>query len=102
MAAFLAPLSRDVLNLVYLGMKERLAELFAAEPALANFASPTFGTTPLFVLPDDEEEALEMTEFLLAHGADPSLRNKEGVTAEEAARKRGLVDAADLMRDGKG
>jgi ankyrin repeat protein len=96
-AELLAPLSRDVLNLTYLGMRERLRELFAADPSLANAIHPRAGITPLFCLPDDEDEAVEMTEFLLAHGANPNVRNSEDLTAEQAARKRGLIDAADLM-----
>jgi hypothetical protein len=40
----------------------------------------------------------ELTTVLLAHGADAGLRNNGGITAGEAARKRGLDDAADLMR----
>ena len=96
-AAFLAPLSRDVFNLTSLGIKERLRELFTADPALVNAIHPRAGVTPLFCLPDDEDEAAHMTEFLIAHGADPNLENKEGITAEQAARNRGLVDAADLM-----
>jgi uncharacterized protein len=102
MAALLAPLSRDVSELTFLGMTERLGVLFAEEPSLVNAPHPTFGTRPLFALPDDEDEALEVTRFLLAHGADPSIKNKEGVTAEEVARKRGLIDAADLMRGDDG
>jgi uncharacterized protein len=98
MAALLAPLSRDLLNLTYLGMKERLRELLAAEPALANTPSPKKGVTPLFCLPDDEEDAVEMTELLLAHGADPGIKDRDGRTAEQVARERGLFDAADLMR----
>ncbi len=97
-AALLAPLSRDLLSLTHLGMKERLRELLAAEPALANARHPKNGVTPLFCLPDDEEGAVEMTEFLLAHGADPGIKDLDGRTAEQAARARGLFDAADLMR----
>ncbi|MGH8429528.1 MAG: ankyrin repeat domain-containing protein [Solimonas sp.] len=97
-ATLLAPLSRDVLNLTYLGMKDRLHELFATEPALANAVDPRAGVTPLFCLPDDEDQAVEIAELLLAHGADPLIRNKEGLTAEQAARNRGLTDVADLMR----
>lgn len=96
-ASLLAPLSRDVLNLTYLGMTDRLHELFAAEPALANAVDPRAGVTPLFCLPNDEDQAVEIAGFLLAHGADPSVRNKAGLTAEQAARNRGLTDAADLM-----
>jgi ankyrin repeat protein len=96
-ATFLAPLSRDVPNLTYLGMAERLRELFAVDPTLVNAVYPKFDATPLFALPDDEEEAVEMAAALLAHGADPQIRNKDGLTAEQAARMRGLIDAADLM-----
>jgi hypothetical protein len=98
MAALLAPLSRDVLNLTYLGMKDRLRELFAADPALVNVPSPRTGITPLFCLPDEEEDAVEMTELLLAHGADPAFRDSQGRTPEGVARERGLIDAADLMQ----
>jgi hypothetical protein len=97
-AAFLAPLSRDVFELTYLGMKERLRELFAQDPSLANAPHPRAGLTPLFCLPDDEDDALEMAELLLAYDANPDAMNKKGETAEQAARKRGLIDAAELMR----
>jgi len=96
-AAFLAPLSRDVFNLTWLGMAERLRELFAEDPRLANAWAPRAGVTPLFCLPDDEDAAIAMTTLLLAHGADPTTVNNEGLTAEQDARRRGLIDAADLM-----
>ncbi|HEY4251809.1 MAG TPA: ankyrin repeat domain-containing protein [Roseomonas sp.] len=96
-AAFLAPLSRDVPCLVRLGMQDRLRALFAAEPGLVNAPHPRSGNTPLFALPDEEAEALAMAEFLLAQGADPVIRGKDGLTPAEAARKRGLEDAADLL-----
>jgi len=96
-AAFLAPLSRDVFNLTYLGLAERLRELLAEDLQLANAVAPRAGITPLFCLPDDEEKAVSMATLLLAHGADPNFVNKEGLTAEQDARRRGLIDAADLM-----
>jgi ankyrin repeat protein len=96
-AAFLAPLSRDVFNLTYLGMAERLRELFAEDPQLANAVAPRAGITPLFCLPDDEDAAVAITTLLLAHGADPNIVNKDGLTAEQDARRRGLIDAADFM-----
>jgi ankyrin repeat protein len=37
-----------------------------------------------------------MAEFLLAHGADPTRCNRDGLTPAERARQRGLSDAADL------
>ena len=53
---------------------------------LVNAAHPKSGLTPLFALPDDDDEAVEMTMFLLAYGADPNLKNKDGVTPEQAAQ----------------
>jgi ankyrin repeat protein len=96
-AAFLMPLSRDVFNLTYLGMGDRLRELLTEDRQLANAVAPRAGITPLFCLPDDEDAAVEMATLLIAHGADPNIVNKEGLTAEQVARKRGLIDAADLM-----
>jgi ankyrin repeat protein len=96
-AAFLAPLSRDVHNLASLGMKERLRELFAADSTLVNARHARSGSTPLFALPDDEGEAHEMAAFLLDHGADPGIADNDGRTAKEVARARGLLDAAELL-----
>jgi ankyrin repeat protein len=98
-AAILAPLSRDVHNLTTLGMKQRLRELFADEPALVNNRRAQSGMTPLFMLPNDEDAALEMTAFLIDHGADPTIANAAGTTAIQAARARGLLDAAELMEE---
>ncbi len=60
-AALLAPLSRDIPELIYLGMTDRVRELLAADPKLANAVHPKAGITPLFCLPDDEDQAVEMT-----------------------------------------
>jgi hypothetical protein len=99
-AAYLAPLSRDVHNLTYLGFKDRLAELFAADPSLVNSRHGRIGCTPLFVLPADEAQAMEMAAFLLAHGADPNIKNPEdGLTAEQGLRRHGLIELADFLRD---
>ena len=97
MAAFLAPLSRDVMNLTYLGMAERLRELLTADPALITWVHPRTGNTLLYALPDDEEKAAEMATLLLTQGADPGVINNEGITAEQSARKRGLIAAADII-----
>jgi ankyrin repeat protein len=98
-AAFLAPLSRDVHNLTYLGFKGRLAELFAADPSLVNVRHDRLGCTPLFVLPANKEDAMEMATFLLDHGADPNIRDStDGLTAEEGLRKHGLIELADFLR----
>lgn len=98
-AVFLAPFSRDAPELAYLGLMDRLADLFRQEPGLVKAPHPKFGTLPLFALPEGEEEAAAMAEFLLAHGADPRAVNEAGISADQAARGRGLIDAADLIHD---
>lgn len=99
-AGFLAPLSREVHNLTYLGFKDRLAELFAADPGLANARHFRFGWTPLFVLPADEDAAMETAAFLLDHGADPNIRDpKDSMTAEQGLRQHGLIELAKFLRD---
>ena len=97
-AEFLAPRSRDVHCMTWLGFKTRLAELFEADPALVSAVEPSLGLTPLFALPADEDAAVDMATFLLSHGADPSIRNDAGMTAEESQRQDGLVDIADFLR----
>jgi ankyrin repeat protein len=96
-AKVLAPHSRDVHNLVSLGLVERLAELFAAEPALVNLPHFRRGSTPLFWLPEVATDALHMARFLLNHGADAAARNQEGRTAGEQARLRGQDALAQLL-----
>ncbi len=94
----LAPSSRDVRAFAAQARLERLQAVLTAEPGLAN-QRLTVGEapTPLFCLPDDEDAAADVTRVLLAHGADPAVRNDKGRTALEAARTRGLDEAAALM-----
>ncbi|HEX7944057.1 MAG TPA: ankyrin repeat domain-containing protein, partial [Phenylobacterium sp.] len=99
MVDYLTPLTRDVFTLAIASRAERLAEVLAAEPDLAN-ARRRNGRTPLFHLPNDEDDAVAIARLLLSHGADPTLTDKAGMTAERAARDRGLDEAADLMRSG--
>ncbi|MGC3982063.1 MAG: ankyrin repeat domain-containing protein [Steroidobacteraceae bacterium] len=96
-AALLAPYSSDVHNMVFSELKDRLTELFAADPELVNSKHHRFGVTPLYCLPRDEIAALEMARFLLQHGADKNFRNKEGETAAEAWRKYGFNAVAELL-----
>jgi uncharacterized protein len=98
-AAFLAPRSRDVHNMTDLGMKDRLGELFAADPGLVNLRHFRYGFTPLFALPENDDEALDMAAFLLASGADLGVRNEEGLTAEDEFRRSGRFDVADFLHD---
>ena len=100
MAERLAPLSRDMWPLVHLGLVERLDALLDAEPGLANeVRADDDAPTPLFHLPDEDDQAAAVAAILLRHGADPRAENRKGETAIDAARQRGLDDAADLMEE---
>jgi ankyrin repeat protein len=100
MIELLGRFSRDVWELTNSGQVERLRELLGAEPGLAKVAGES--NTPLMWLPDDEARAIAIVELLLAHGADPTIRNKEGMMAADCAEKRGLYDVAELLRSKAG
>jgi ankyrin repeat protein len=103
LTAYLAPQSRDVRGLSWLGLTGRLAQVLEAEPDLIRHALPgDEAPTLLFCLPDDEEAAVEVARLLLAQGADPAMRNPAGKTAVDVASARGLDDAADLMEAAHG
>jgi len=96
MIEFLGRVSRDIWELTNSGNIERLRELLRDDPDRAKVASD--GHTPLMWLPpDDEARAMEVAKLLLAHGADPTLRNNDGETAADRAAKAGLLEVADLL-----
>jgi uncharacterized protein len=90
--------TRDVWNLVHLGNVERLREILERRPEAARIVWE--GWTPLMGLPEDEARAAEIVALFLGHGADPSIRSQEGLTAGDYAQKRGLDEAAALLRAG--
>jgi ankyrin repeat protein len=96
MVDLLSRYSRDVWSLTYNGKLERLREVLRESPELARSTNDS-GETPLMWLPSDEGTALEIARLLVAHGADPSLRNKEGKTAGEVAARRGLEAVAEFL-----
>jgi ankyrin repeat protein len=93
MLDFLSRHSRDVWNLAFCGYVDRLRDVLRTEPDLAKQVSRG-GLTPLWWLPDDDAKALEVVELFLAAGADPAVRSREGQTAADWARKRGMADIA--------
>lgn len=88
--------SKDVWALTFLGRVERLRDLLTVNPKLAQTVSPD-GETPLMYLPDDESAAVEIARLFLDHGADLSVRNKQGKSAADLARKRHLDEAASIL-----
>ena len=97
MIDLLSPLSRNVWHLAFLGKVERLRHVLDDQPELAKALSPD-GDTSLMRLPGDDALAVEIAKLLLAHGADPLIKNQQGRTAAELASKRGLDRTAELLR----
>jgi ankyrin repeat protein len=95
MIDLLAPVSRDIWNLTNLGTIDRLRAVLTENPAAARALDD--GLTPLWWLPSDEALATEAVDLLLAHGADPSVTTKDGRTAADRARERGLDTAAQKL-----
>jgi hypothetical protein len=96
MVEFLSRFTRDVYRLTWIGNVERLREVLEEEPDLAKAADE--GNTPLMWMPEDESRGREIVELLIAHGADPTIKNKDGMTAADFAERRGLYDVAELLR----
>jgi len=97
-ASLLASHSRNFRGLCFAGATERLRALLTEHPDRANREDRP-GEPALFCLPDDQETAVEVAELLLAFGADARFKNPLGQTPAEAARRRGLDDAAALLDD---
>jgi ankyrin repeat protein len=100
MVDLLSRYSRNIWTLSFRGYVARVREILREEPALARQVGEN-GITPLWWLPDDEDQALEIVELLLAAGADPSLRSKSGSTAAEWALKRGMRRVAARLGDSR-
>lgn len=96
MVEFLSRFTRDVYRLTWIGNIERLRDVLGEEPDLAKVVGE--GNTPLMWVPEDEARAIEIVELLIANGADPTVTNKEGMTAADCAERRGLYDVAELLR----
>jgi ankyrin repeat protein len=96
MIAILAPVSRNVRGLCFAGCVDRLRELFEEDRALID-APIHDHEPPVFCLPDDDAQACELAELLVSFGVKLDTRNAERLSPSEAARKRGLEDAADLL-----
>jgi len=95
MVQLLSGFTRDLFRLTWIGNKERLREVLSEEPERARGNDQN---TPLMWLPDDDAKAVECASLLMSYGADPTIKNKDGLTAADLAEKRGLYDAEVLLR----
>jgi ankyrin repeat protein len=93
MVRLLSRHSRDIWTLCFQGHVDRVREILPADPGLAKLVGEN-GYTPLWWLPDDEVKAMELVTLLVGAGANPSARNREGRTAADWARRRGMREIA--------
>jgi ankyrin repeat protein len=93
MVEFLSRYSGDIWTLCFNGYVDRVRQILAEEPSRAKVVDEA-GITPLWWLPDDETTAMHIVELLLAAGADPSAKSKDGRTAADWAQRRGMRDVA--------
>ncbi len=101
MIDLIAPYSRNVGTLAHRGKADRLREVLNDAPAGAREVSAD-GLTPLFWLPSNDADAIEVVDLLLAHGVDPTHLSPRGLTAAAVARRRGLEGAADRLERAAG
>jgi ankyrin repeat protein len=93
MMDFLSGYTRAVWALCFNGYIDRLADVIREDPSRAKRFDDE-GNTLLWWLPDEEGKAMRAVELLLAAGVNPALKNTNGNTAADWARRRGMTDVA--------
>ena len=96
MVQFLSRYSRNIWTLCFRGFVDRVREILTEDPSRARVVNNE-GHTPLWWLPDDEAKAMQIVELLLAAGADPSAKSKQGGSAADWARRRGMREVATRL-----
>jgi uncharacterized protein len=82
----------------YAGRVDRLRELLAEKPERAR-ATGDGETLLMWLPPDDESKALDVAHLLLQHGADPTVRDPQGLTAADRAERNAMFEVAALLRE---
>lgn len=88
--------SRNIWTLCFRGYVDRVRDILRDSPELAQQINDE-GTTLLWWLPDDDAKAMAIVNLLLAAGADPSITSRDGRTAEDWARRRGMSEIATRL-----
>lgn len=93
----LAPLTRDVWNLVYNGYLDRLREVLTEDSSRARVDWDTWSPL-LWLPPHDEELALATAQLLVEHGADPHKRDSSGASPADRAEAIAMTHVAEWLR----
>ena len=97
MIDLLGRVSRSAWEVAYAGKVERLRELLAEKPERAR-ATGDGETLLMWLPPGDESTAMAVAELLLAHGADPTIRDPKGMTAADRAERNAMFEVAAMLR----
>jgi ankyrin repeat protein len=90
--------SRSTWEVGYAGNIDRLRDLLAEEPERAR-ATGDGETLLMWLPPDDESRAMQVAAMLLEYGADPTIRDRNGMTAADRAERNAMFDVARLLRE---
>lgn len=97
MIALLSGYSRSAWEVGYAGNVDRLRELLTERPERARGYDGE--TLLMYVPPDDETKAIAVAHLLLEHGADPTIRDPQGLTAADRAERNAMYQLAALLRE---
>jgi ankyrin repeat protein len=97
MIDLLGRFSRSAWEVGYAGKVDRLQELLTEKPERAR-ATGDGETLLMWLPPSDEATAMEVTKLLLDHGADPTVRDPQGMTAADRAERNAMFEVATLLR----
>jgi len=88
--------SQSAWEVGYAGNVDRLREVLREKPERARGYD---GETLLMYLPpDDEATAIKVALLLLEHGADPAIKDPQGMTAADRAERNAMFEVAKLLR----
>ena len=94
----LGRVSRSAWEVGYAGNVDRQRELLAEKPERAR-ATGDGETLLMYLPPGDESTALQVAQLLLDYGADPSIRDPQGMTAADRAERNAMFKVAALLRE---
>ena len=97
MIDLLGRVSRSAWEVAYAGQVDRLRELLVEQPERAR-ATGDGETLLMWLPPGDESTALQVAQLLLDHGADPTVRDPQGMTAADRAERNAMFKVAALLR----
>lgn len=97
MIALLKEISRSAWEVGYAGNIERLRELLTEKPERAR-ATGDGETLLMWLPPDNEGTAMEVARLLLENGADPRVRDPQGMTAADRAERNAMYEVAAFLR----